>query len=350
MTHSEASRCNVARYPLDRIDAQALVAASMLHAPHVASTDLAYRGLDAAQKAVLVLGAFDGLHEGHRQLVASAHADARDRGVACVAVTFDPDPSVLLHPTSPQPQLLEVIDRVRGLRSLGIDHVVTLPFDGQLASLTPEEFVRTILCAITRPVAIHVGSNFRFGAHGAGDVQLLRQLGASMGFEVQECPLVRVGSERVSSTRIRTLLAQPARLAEANGLLCRCHFVRGRVEHGRGEGTSFGFPTANVRCSPLVCMPSQGVYGGYVCVADVAWPAAINVGAPPSFSGPDDLMLEANLIGFSGDLYDAAACVVFVEWLRPSRRFSSLDELERVVLGNIAWVRDNLGEGEVSMA
>ncbi len=331
-------------YPLEAAAARELVTAScfwqhadtLRHAP--------------SREAVFVLGAFDGLHQGHRALVAAALADARDRGLPCVAVTFDPDPSELLQPTSPQSQLLAVADRVQGLSTLGIDAVVTLPFDATLAALSPEAFVSQRLMAIAQPASVHVGSNFHFGHHGVGTVQTLRQLGAAMGFDVVESSLVEVGEERVSSTRIRSLLAQPGSLAQANELLCRCHFVRGTVEHGRGEGTSFGFPTANVRCSARTCMPSQGVYGGYVLVGAKAWPAAINVGAPPSFSGPDELFLEANLIGFSGNLYEADACVIFVEWLRPSRRFDSLEELERVVLGNIAWVRENLGEGEVSLA
>lgn len=331
-------------YPLEAGAARELVASSCFwqHDDVVRSSNL--------DKAVFVLGAFDGLHQGHRSLVLAALANARLRGLPCVAVTFDPDPSVMLQPDAPQPQLLSVPDRVRGLAALGADVVITLPFNRQLADLSPEEFVSERLMAIARPAAIHVGENFHFGRNGSGDVQVLRKLGATWGFEVVESPLVQYGETRISSTRIRTLLAQPACLAEANRLLCRCHFVRGTVEHGRGEGTSFGFPTANVRCSSQACMPSQGVYAGFVVIGASAWPAAINVGAPPSFSGPDHLFLEANLIGFSGDLYNADACVVFVEWLRASRRFETLEELERVVLGNIAWVRDNLGEGEVSLA
>ena len=277
--------------------------------------------------AVLAVGAFDGLHLGHRALVDAAISDAHAKGVACLAVTFDPDPSELLAGESAERRLLSVEDRVALCR----------------------RFVGEVLCACCDPVAIHVGSNFRFGAGGAGDVCLLRELGRELGFEVRESVLLMAGGDRVSSTRVRNLLALPDMLDEANELLGRAHFLRGAVEHGRGEGTSFGFPTANVRFPWRSCMPAQGVYGGYAVMGDSAWPAAINVGAPPTFSGPDELFLEANLIGFEGDLYGREMAVVFVEWLRASRPFSSTDELERVVLGNIDWVRTNLGDGRVEV-
>ena len=118
----------------------------------------------------------------------------------------------------------------------------------------------------------------------------------------------------------------------------------GQFAHGRGEGTGFGFPTANVVCDPRACMPAEGVYACYVSQGGTAWPAAANVGAPPTFAGRRAAFLEANLLGFTGDLYGAEVAVSFVRWLRPSRVFDSLSELERVVLGNIEWVRRNLGD------
>lgn len=302
------------------------------------------------EPAVLVMGAFDGLHLGHRALIAEALEVAHLKGVPCRPLMFEPDPSVVLHPDTPQPQLLSCADRVRGMRALGCDEPIVLPFTLGLAALSPKQFLLTKVLNRVKPLSIHVGTNFHFGKDGAGDVGVLRSLGQLYGFEVCESQLVRVGGERVSSTRIRRLLSQGGALAEANALLGRCHMARGVIEHGRGEGTSFGFPTANVRFPARTCMPAEGVYGGYVVIGDSAWPAAINVGAPPTFSGPDELFCEANLIGFSGDIYGAEATVIFVEWLRASRRFDSTEELERVVLGNIDWVRNNLGDGEVVMA
>lgn len=302
------------------------------------------------QEAVLAIGAFDGMHLGHRKLIRAAIEDARSRGVPCLVVTFDPDPDELVAQGEPPRRILACEDRVRMALRLGVDGVIVLRFDAGLASMAPTPFVKLVLCWLVKPVSIHVGKNFRFGYHGMGNRASLTLYGIVEGFDVVTHDLVEYHGEPVSSTRIRRLLAESAGIEEANELLARCHFLRGVVEHGRGEGTSFGFPTANVRFSAGSCMPAQGVYGGYVTIGDEAWPAAINVGAPPTFSSPDELFCEANLIGFSGDVYGAEVCVTFVKWLRASRPFKSTEELEQVVLGNIDWVRTNLGDGRVEVA
>ena len=301
-------------------------------------------------RSVVAIGAFDGLHLGHRRLLREACSDARASDVPCVAVTFDPDPAELMRGPAAVAgrRLLTCADRAAGLLALGADAVVSLAFDRALAGLGAREFVEDVLEPLTSPVALHVGTNFRFGSKGAGDVGTLAALGREAGFAVRAHELVSEGGVVVSATRVRRLLGAGS-LAEANALLARCHYVRGVVEHGRGEGTSFGFPTANVRADLLDCMPPEGVYACYVACEGRAWPAAANVGAPPTFGGRDAAFLEANLLGFEGDLYGREVSVSFVRWLRGSRRFSSLEELERVVLGNIAWVAEHLGSGELEV-
>jgi riboflavin kinase/FMN adenylyltransferase len=298
--------------------------------------------------AVVCIGAFDGVHVGHRALVAAALEDARRRGCACVAVTFDPDPADLLVGERASSRLLEVADRVRAIATLGVDAVVVLDFGPGLAGTPYREFVASTLDSVVRPVSIHVGTNFRFGARGEGDVAALAAIGRAQGFEAHAHELVTAGGQPVSATRIRALLHQ-GKVGEASRLLDRLHWVRGVVEHGRGEGTSFGFPTANVRVPRVACMPADGVYACVVCDGASAWPAAANVGAPPTFSAPEEAFLEANLLGFDGDLYGSEVSVLFVRWLRASRPFSSTAELERVVLGNIDWVRKNLGDRGVGV-
>lgn len=295
------------------------------------------------QEVVLVLGAFDGVHRGHQELVDKAVRDARGRGVPCVAVTFDPDPETVVGPKVAGSRLLCTSDRCRGLLTLGTDCVMALRFTPQLAALGPDEFVERVLLRATHPVSVHVGSNFRFGARAAGSVSSLGQLGTKLGFEVHAHSLMEVGGEAVSASRVRSLL-QEGRVGEARELLGRSHAVRGRVAHGRGEGTSFGFPTANVTFDEQECLPKDGVYGCYFVCDDNVWPAAVNVGAPPSFGAATSRFLEANLIGFEGSLYGAEAIVTFEKWLRDSRRFDSLEELRDVVLKNIEWVRENLGK------
>ena len=298
----------------------------------------------------IVIGAFDGVHLGHRDLISACVEDARTRGVPAVVVTFDPDPSELLASQAHEARLLCVPDRVRLCRTLGVDDVLVLPFDHDLAARSPRAFLEMLAERLGPLRAVHVGENFRFGARGVGDVATLEALGRELGFDALSRPLLAREGAVVSSTRIRSLLAK-GEVAETAALLNRCHFVRGKVAHGRGEGTAFGFPTANVECDSRICMPAEGVYACVVTDGVHAWPAAANVGKPPTFTGDrDSFFLEANLIGFEGDLYGSELSVLFVEWLRASRPFSSLAELERVVLGNIDWVRCNIGAAGVEVS
>jgi riboflavin kinase/FMN adenylyltransferase len=299
--------------------------------------------IDAGGRFVVTIGAFDGVHVGHRQLVHDALDEARSLAQPTAAVTFDPDPDVILGSPRTNQHLLSCPDRVRVLASLGVDVVATVPFDRAMADTPYDDFVRDRLVPVLHPTSLHVGRDFRMGAGGLGTTGALSGLGRTLGFVVRAEELLAMDGSPVSATRVRALLdASDVRSAAA--LLTRCHFVRGRVVHGRGEGTSFGFPTANVVCDPSLKLPAPGVYAGFVRSGGSAWPAAINVGAPPTFSEGRSSFLEANLIGFEGDLYDLDVQVVFTDFLRPSRRFDSTEELERVVLGNVEWVRERLGD------
>ena len=307
---------------------------------------------DDARPCAYAIGAFDGVHLGHRRLVGSCVDHAREACVASCAVLFDPDPARVLAPAGAEPELLPVDARARLLLSLGVDAVVTLPFDKGVAAVPYDQFVRSTLAAIAPIESLHVGEDFRLGAGGAGNVAALTALGRVLGFEVHGMGLVDHGGSPVSSTRIRGLLATGDVRAAAE-LLARCHVVGGTVAHGRGEGTGMGFPTANVVPSTHACLPADGVYACYVRQGDSAWPAAVNVGLPRSFKmpvGSPERLLEANLMGFSGDLYGSFVEVVFVEWLRAPREFPTLAELERVVGENIDWVRENLGTVRVGVS
>ena len=308
--------------------------------------------------AVVAIGAFDGLHRGHQKLLSAAREEARERGALCVAVTFDPDPSELVAQSGdvrgarPGSRLLGCEDRAAGLIALGADAVVSLRFDDQMARRMPASFVGDVLMSLCRPVSVHVGDNFRFGKEGRGDVRTLEGIGNEMGFCCHAHSLLSVDSAVVSATRVRHAVIH-GDLEAVGKLLGRCHYVRGVVSHGRGEGTGFGFPTANVMCDVVSCLPPDGVYACYVTCGRRGWPAAVNVGNPPTFdvrNADGRVLIEANLLGFDGDLYGSEACVSFVRWLRPSRRFASVEELESVVLSNIAWVGEHLGNCEREVA
>jgi riboflavin kinase/FMN adenylyltransferase len=298
----------------------------------------------------VAIGAFDGLHLGHRRLVARMLEQAHEDGQAGVIVTFAPDPDVVISPNDAAPKLLSVDDRLRGLCGLGIDAVVRFRFTPDLARRSYGWFFDEALARLVDLRAVHVGSDFRIGAGGAGSVPRLRELGVARGFGVVGHRLVRDDGLPVSASRIRAAVGR-GEVDEAAELLGRLHYVGGEVRHGRGEGASLGFATANVACAPDACLPAAGVYSGFATVDGLAWPAAINVGAPPSFETPEGRIpsLEAHLVGFSGDLYGRRLLVSFLGAMRSSRPFSSVADLERVVRGNIDWVRTNLGEGPLEV-
>lgn len=313
------------------------------------SVEMAALGED--RRFVFAIGAFDGLHRGHRALLARARREADRRGCRLAAVSFDPDPAhVLCGPGRSAADLLSVEEREELLIDSGVDALLTFSFTPELARVSYQDFVRGALGAFMDVAAIVVGEDFRLGADGAGCVAALADLGRAAGFDVVGMRLADADGAPISSTRIRRLLGEGS-VEEAAELLGRLHVVRGRVAHGRGEGTSFGFPTANVEVEEGRCLPAEGVYAGYVVVGDrtsgtTAWPAAINVGKPRSFSPGEEgsPFLEATLLGFDGDLYGELVSVAFVRWLRVPQVFDSVDELERTVLGNVDWVRRSLGE------
>lgn len=296
--------------------------------------------------AVCTIGAFDGVHRGHRFLFAQTIRNAHRRGLPSVIMTFDPDPDELFLPSARVQKLLNNRDRLAYLTSFGADFVLSVPFTRSLAANNTESFLRNVVMPVFKPRAIHVGSDFKLGAGNAGNVAELRAWGRrrSTKCEVFGYDLLCNDSTPVSATRVRRLLIEEGDCAGARGLLGRCHFVRGQVVKGRQKGREFGFPTANVQLDYPYVVPAEGVYAGLVLVDDTVWPAAVNVGVPRTFADePNCASIEANLLGFSGDIYGREVAVAFVERLRGQQAFNSLDELMAAVNGNIAWVSRHLG-------
>lgn len=299
--------------------------------------------------AAIAIGAFDGVHLGHLRLLQRTVEDARARGIAAVAVTFDPDPDVVVS-AAPAPKLLSTADRLRALSMSGVDAVLVVPFTREVAALDHTAFFEGVLAPYLGIRAIHVGSDFRLGARGASTLEVIEAWGRERGVSVTGHHLLLDDGAPVSATRIRSLLGA-GELDAAARQLGRRYAVRGEVVHGRGEGAQMGFPTANVKRAPLIQMPAAGVYAGWALTeGGCAYPAAINVGLPPMFK--DDLRsatLEATLIGFDGDLYGQELAVRFDARLREPRAFSSRGELISAVMDNMAEVRRLLGDAPVEL-
>lgn len=318
----------------------------------VAGTAGATAGAAAqSRRLVCAIGAFDGVHRGHKALLARARAEADAREAALVVVTFSPDPSRVLAPSNKGCDLLSIEDRVRFLASSTPDALAVVDFTPELASLSFDRFVREVLESTGSELsAIVVGSNFRLGAQGAGDVMALADLGQADGFDVVGMELVDEGGQAISATRSRALLSEGC-VERASSLLGRCYVVQGTCVHGRGEGGTFGFPTANVAVNQDSCLPAEGVYAGFLVYGGRAWPAAVNVGHSRTFEpgAEGEPFLEATLLGFEGDLYGQDVLVGFMRWLREPRRFSSVEELVSTVQGNLEWVRSALGDAGVEV-
>ena len=278
----------------------------------------------------VTIGAYDGVHLGHRALLRDLSQRAADAGLSTVVVTFDRHPAGMVRPASAPLQLTDLEQKLELLGACGVDRTLVIAFDRARADETAEDFVKEVLVDTLNARLVVVGEDFHFGHGRKGNVALLRELGAGHGFEVVGEALTDDGRDPVSSTRIRTLVAE-GDVAGAARLLGRPHEVRGPVVRGDGRGgPELGFPTANLQIGDDIALPADGIYAGHFIRADgTAHPAAISVGRRPTFyePGTSPVLVEAYLLHFDGDLYGEPARVSFVSRLRGDRRFESVDAL-----------------------
>ena len=286
-----------------------------------------------AAGAVVTIGAYDGVHLGHQAVLRLVRELADARGFEAALVTFDRHPAEVVRPES-APRLLTTLEqRLELLDATGdLDLCWVLTFDEARSKEAAEDFVREVLVDGIGARLVVVGADFHFGHRRGGNVPLLERMGAELGFEVLGLGLVAVEGEAsgapYSSTRIRELLAK-GDVAEAARLLGRPHEVRGVVERGDQRGAEhLGFPTANLTVPERICLPADGVYAGtFVAQDEVERPAAISVGTRPTFYEDGDVLVEAYVLDFDGDLYGQRVKVRFREWVRGQERFDSTEAL-----------------------
>lgn len=288
---------------------------------------------------VLAAGFFDGVHMGHRRVLAGAQTRARTVGGQAWALTFDQHPLALLAPNHRPPLLTPLEVRLEQLAATGLDGCLLLPFTRSLAAQSPQAFVQ-LLCG-RRPavVEIHCGRNWSFGAQAAGTPALLAELGREYGFRVVIAPAVRYRNQPISSTRIRRAI-QESRLAEAAAMLGRAYTIRETVVRGRGVGRTLGMATANLHPAAEV-LPPMGVYAVRTWIGDRAVDGVANLGLRPTFAEarPADPVLEIHLLDFAGDLYGASLNIAFIARLRDERTFASPAALLRQVRQDVVEAR-----------
>jgi riboflavin kinase / FMN adenylyltransferase len=284
----------------------------------------------SGQGTAVTIGAYDGVHLGHRALLRDLSARADAAGLSTVVVTFDRHPAAVVRPESAPKQLTGLEQKLELLADCGIDRTVVVPFDLARAEESAEDFVKEVLVDQLSARLVVVGEDFHFGRGRRGNVELLRRLGARYGFEVVGVGLTGDGRDAVSSTRIRALLSE-GDVEGAARLLGRPHEVRGHVVHGDGRGgPELGFPTANLAVADDIALPADAVYAGHYRRADGSLhQAAISVGRRPTFYEPGTapVLVEAYLLHFDGDLYGESAGVSFAHRLRGEQRFDSVEAL-----------------------
>ncbi len=300
--------------------------------------------------SAVTIGAYDGVHLGHRALLSELRTRARADGLAMVVVTFDRHPATVVRPESAPCLLCDLDQKLELLEAAGVDLTVVVPFTVERANETAEDFVSSVLVEGLAARLVVVGEDFHFGHGRKGNVALLTEMGASAGFTVEGVGLATdaevsgTAAQPISSTRIRSLVAG-GEVEEAASMLGRHHQVRGPVVHGdhRG-GTELGFPTANLAVPDGICLPAAGIYAGWYERPDgTVWETAVSVGRRPTFYGEDGkLLVEAYLLDFDGELYGEEAKVSFVARLRDEEAFASVDDLVAQMERDVATTRARL--------
>jgi len=296
--------------------------------------------------AVVTIGAYDGVHRGHRSVIDEVRRLAADRDCASAVVTFDRHPAAVVRPESAPCCLVDLEQKLALLDASGVDLVFVIHFDTERASETAEDFVNEVLIDALQARAVVVGHDFHFGRDRGGNVELLARKGAVHGFDVLGLRLLGDGTEAVSSTRIRRLLSE-GDVAAAGELLGRAHQVDGTVAHGDKRGRELGFPTANVVVPTGICLPADGIYAAWFDTADgTPHAAAVSLGRRPTFyDDAEHSVLEAYLLDFDGDLYDQRASVRFVARLRSEAKFTTAAALVEQMHRDVAATRASLSPG-----
>jgi len=311
-------------------------------------------------RSVATIGAYDGLHLGHRTVVDHVRSLAAESGSRSVIVTFDRHPASLVRPESAPRLLTDQTQKIELLADTGVDAVALIRFDAAQAAESPEDFVRRVLVGSLGVRAVVVGEDFHFGRGRAGNVALLRALGAEHDFEVVPHELVTGGQTVISSTAIRRAIAD-GDVATAMSWLGRPYELRGIVAHGDQRGRTIGFPTANVEVPAAMCVPGDGVYAAWYVRdsgphAGAVYPAAVNIGRRPTFYDDQPVSLvEAHVIENHGidnhvvdnvptdhqplDLYGESARLRFVARLRGEQKFDGIDALKAQLVVDIAAAR-----------
>lgn len=281
---------------------------------------------------VLTIGVFDGVHLGHKYLISQLKEQARQRNRLSGVVTFRQHPQEVLSPQAGLPYLTSLAEKVSLLKNEGLDIVVALTFDHDLAKLSARQFV-TLLKKYLRMVGLVIGPDFALGRGRRGDAEALRRLGKEMGFTVTVVSPVKVNGEVVSSTAIRQALAR-GDMTKVVRLIGRSFSLQGAVTTGVGRGSQLGFPTANLEVDAKRAIPADGVYATWAHIDGQAYQSMTNIGWRPTFGGPGRT-IETYILDYRDNLYGRELKIDIIERLRDEKRFASAEELKKQIAEDI---------------
>jgi riboflavin kinase / FMN adenylyltransferase len=292
----------------------------------------------ADEPSVVTVGFFDGVHLGHRSVLETTVARARDRALRSVGVTFDRHPREILTPGS-EPRLLTTVERKADLiGTTGLDVLLVLSFTDAFSRVPAERFVREVLVDGLHARHAAMGENFTFGHKAAGTIETLPAMGAPLGLTAEGVPLLELGGRRVSSSSVRDALAA-GDLEWPTAALGRRFVLDGEVTSGHGRGKGLGFPTANLRTWPRLLLPGQGIYAGVAETGGRRYRAAIDVGTNPTF-GTEPLHVEAFLLEYEGgELRGELIAIEFWQRLRDEVRYDSVDLLVAAIADDVQRTR-----------
>lgn len=293
----------------------------------------------AQMGGVVTIGNFDGVHLGHQALLRETVNRARELGVPSLVMTFEPHPFEFFNQEKNTiPRLTRMREKYLALSACGVDNVLIIPFNQELAGKSASEFVREYLAESLRPVHVIVGDDFRFGRDRQGSIDMLTELGKQYGFTASAMPTFMIEGERVSSTRVRKVLKEGDHQL-VRKLLGRPYSMQGRVRAGDQLGRQWGFPTANIFLQRSLT-PLMGIYTVLVHgVADHPWPGAANLGVRPTVDGTRTL-LEVHLLDFNQDIYGRYVEVEFCEKLRDEVRYPTIELLKEQIAKDVAVSRE----------
>jgi riboflavin kinase / FMN adenylyltransferase len=278
------------------------------------------------QGAVVAIGNFDGVHRGHRAVIAAARARAEALGCPAAALTFEPHPRSFFRPNEPVFRLTDELAKLRLLAATGLSGAIVLRFDATLARVSAEDFVARVLVERLAVSGVAIGYDFHFGLNRTGSPDYLAAQGAARGFAVDIVPRFEDDGRPVRSGPIRSALAA-GRVHEANELLGYPWFVSGEVIHGDKRGRELGYPTANLHLGPG-CGLAHGIYAVRVEIGTRRYDGVASFGRRPMFD-QGIVLLEIFVFDFAGDIYGELIDVAFIDWIRPELKFDSVEELVR---------------------